>query len=48
MDFSFGMGDEKLGLMAAGRVLGEDERSLSGFVVRPPTKLHSVVILFEV
>ena len=34
MDFSFGMGDEKLCLMATGRVLGEDESSLFGFVVK--------------
>ena len=37
MDFSFGMGDEKLGLVAMGRILGEDERSLSRFVVKQTT-----------
>lgn len=33
MDFSFGLGDEELALMATGRGLGEDESSLSGFGV---------------
>ena len=31
--FSFGIGDEELGLLATGSVLGEDECSLSVFAV---------------
>ena len=46
MDICFGMGDEQLGLMAMGSVLGEAEIFLSGFAVKQTT--YTLVQLGEV